>query len=504
MTGTIATVDLSRGNRFLLLVTMAGTTMLYSLTMTLVNITLPQLQGAMSASQDQISWVVTLNVLATAIATPLTGSLVAIFGTRSVLVFCSGSFTLATIACGLADSLESLLFFRVLQGAAGAPLVPLSHSTLLQNYPREMHAKANSIYGIAVVLGPALAPSLGGYLSEIYDWRWTFFMMVPLGILAVFGNLRYVSDGGRDSGARFDYLGFTLFSLAVVCLQLVLDQGEGEGWFESLYILTLVSFMAAAFYMFIANSFFAQKPYINPKIFLNRNYVIGVFLCFIYGSLNYTPLVLLPSMLQNLKGYPDLLIGWVLAMRGFGMVIGFFFAARMGRMDPRVGMVLGMGCIGLSGWMMSHYDLNVTLFAVSWASLVQGIGCGVLWVPLAVITFSTLPLNLFPEASAFFHLLRSLGTSVFVALSITLLMRTSKISYSEMTEALSPFDERLRYPNVVGDGVLDWTENFGRLSAEIDRQSMMIGYDNAFYFYALTCLMALPVLCLVKMKSRTN
>ena len=500
MAATTIEPEYTPAYRALVLVTMAGTTMLYSLTMTMVNITLPQLQGALSASQDQIAWVITLNVLATAVATPLTGSLVAMFGRRRVLIFCTSAFTLATLACGFSTSLEWLLFFRVLQGLFGAPLVPLSQATLLQIYPREMHAKVNGIFGMAVVVGPAIAPSLGGYLSEAYDWRWVFFLMVPLGVMALIGNLRWVRDAGRQSDMKFDYVGFALFSVAIVCLQLVLDRGEREDWFESTYILSLLSFMAIAIYMFVTNTFFAKQPYINPRIFLNRNYVIGIFLVFIYGSLNFTPLVLLPPMLQNLKGYPDTLIGLVLAMRGVGMIIGFFFAARMGRLDPRIGMVVGMGCIGISGWAMSLYDLNVTLEAVSWASALQGFGCGILWVPLAVITFSTMPQKLFPEASAFFHLLRNLGTSVFIALSVMLLIRTSKVSYAELAETLTPYEERLRFPAVVGEGTVNWMDNLGRLAAEISRQSLMIGYDNAFYFYALTCLISLPVLSLVTMK----
>ncbi|MBH67060.1 MAG: MFS transporter [Rhodospirillaceae bacterium] len=492
--------DNSKGYRLLLLIVMAGTTMLYSLTMTLVNIILPQLQGALSASQDQISWIITLNVLATAIATPLTGSVVALFGRRAVLIFCSASFTLATFACGLCDSLEGLIFFRVLQGAVGAPLVPLSQATLLQSYPRHMHARVNAIYGMSVVVGPALAPSLGGYLSEIYDWRWVFFMMVPLGLFATIGNLRYVKDDGRQAGSKFDYLGFTFFSAAIVCLQLVLDRGEREDWLDSLYIISLLTFMAVSFYMFVVNTGFSSQPYIDPRIFLNRNYVIGILLCFVYGSLNFTPLVLLPAMLQNLQGYPDLLIGWILAMRGIGMIVGFMIAAPMGRLDPRVGMILGMGLIGLSGWLMSLYDLNVTLSAVSWASALQGFGCGILWVPLAVITFSTTPVVLFPAASAFFHLLRNLGTSVFVALSVTLLIRTSKVSYSELTEKLNPFEERLSIPAVIGEGSIDWTANLSLLAKEVSRQSLMIGYDNVFYFYALTCLFSLPVLSFITMR----
>ena len=195
--------------RLLLLIVMAGTTMLYALSMTLVNIILPQLQGALSATQEQISWVITLNVLATAIATPLTGSLVSMFGRRPVLILCSSCFTFATLACGFCDSLETLLIFRVIQGASGAPLMPLCQATLLQSYPRELHAKVNGVFGMAIVVGPALAPSLGGYLSETYSWRWVFFMMFPLGLMAVIGNWKVVSDAGRGRSRKsFFYRNF--------------------------------------------------------------------------------------------------------------------------------------------------------------------------------------------------------------------------------------------------------------------------------------------------------
>ena len=486
--------------RTLVLITMAGTTMLYSLTLTIVNITLPQLQGALSASQEQISWVITLNVVATAVATPLTGSIVALFGRRRVLITSVVGFTLATLACGLATSLESLIFFRIVQGAIGAPLVPLSQSTILQTYPREMHAKVNGYYGMSVVIGPALAPTFGGYLAQEYNWRWVFFLLIPLGIAALIGNLRYISDGGKEPGSRFDYLGFTLFSCTIVALQLVLDRGEREDWFDSIYIVSLTSFMAIAFYMFVTNTFFARQPFINPRLFLNRNYVIGLMLVFIYGSLNFTPLVLLPPLLQNLRGYPDMLIGLVLAMRGFGMILGFLVAGRMGGLDPRVGLVVGIVGVGMSGWLMSLHDLNATLFDVSWPSVLQGFGCGLMWVPLSVVTFSSMPAALMPSASALFHLLRNMGTSIFVAITIFLLLRTSKVRYSELAESVSHFDERLRYPNVVGQGGAEWLGNLGRLASEVGRQALMVGYDNSFYFYALVCFSAVPLLAFVTVK----
>ena len=486
--------------RLLLLIVMAGTTMLYALSMTLVNIILPQLQGALSATQEQISWVITLNVLATAIATPLTGSLVSMFGRRPVLILCSSCFTFATLACGFCDSLETLLIFRVIQGASGAPLMPLCQATLLQSYPRELHAKVNGVFGMAIVVGPALAPSLGGYLSETYDWRWVFFMMFPLGLMAVTGNWKIVSDAGREAKSKFDYLGFTLFSVSIVCLQLIVDRGEREDWLESMYIITLITFMTISFYMFLINTPFSSQPYLKFKIFQNKNYTLGVVLVFIYGSLNFTPLVLMPPMLQSLQGFPDLLVGSILATRGCGMIVGFFVASKMGRLDPRIGMMTGMVSIGVSGWFMSAFGINTPVETISLVSALQGFGCGLLWVPLAVITFSTMPNSLYPDASAFFHLLRNLGTSIFVGFSVTLLLRTSKIRYSEFTEKIILFDEKFLFPDVIGNGSSRWLNSLEQLALEIEKQAMMIGYNNTFFFYAAVCLATLPILALISVK----
>ncbi|MBT5265649.1 MAG: DHA2 family efflux MFS transporter permease subunit [Rhodospirillaceae bacterium] len=486
--------------RMLVLITVALCAMLYSLTITIVNVALPQLQGALSATQDQISWVVTLNVVATAVATPLTGSFVAFFGQRKLLLWAILGFTISSLACAMINSLESLLFFRILQGIFGAPMVPLAQAILLATYPPEEHAKANGFLGLSVVIGPAIAPSIGGYLADEYNWRWIFLMIVPLGVMAGMGVLRYIREAGRNKSVRFDYVGFALFSITIIALQLVLDRGERLDWFDSPFIIGSVALTATAFYMFIVHTYFTEQPFINPRLFLNRNYVIGLFLVFVYGSLNFTPLVLLPSLLQNLKGYPDTLIGMILAMRGVGMVAGFFFAARMGRLDPRVGLVAGMVMVGISGWAMSLYDLNVSFWTLSWPSILQGVGCGLMWVPLSVVTFSTLEKRLLPEGASLFHLLRNLGTSLYVAFTVFLLIRTSKISYSEMVEGLTPYAERLQFQSVIGG----WAGSLGRLSGEVTRQSTMIGYNNSFYFYALVCFATLPVLAFVTTRKESK
>ncbi len=488
------------GYRYAVLITMAMAAMLYSLTITIVNIALPQLQGALSASQDQISWVVTLNVVATAVATPLTGSLVARLGQKRLLIWCVIGFTISSLACAAVNSLSAILFLRVLQGVFGAPLVPLAQAIILQTWPRELHAKANGYMGFSVVIGPAIAPTLGGYLAEEYNWRWIFLLIVPLGVAVFFGILAYIKEGGKTGRVRFDALGFALFSIVIVSLQLILDRGERMDWYDSGFILSLTVIMGLAAYMYVANSWFVEEPFINPRLFTSRNYVIGLILVFIYGSLNFTPLVLLPSLLQNLKGYPDTLIGIVLAARGVGMVIGFWVAARMGRLDPRVGLSLGMLCVGVSGWGLAVIDLDVGLWELSRVGILQGFGCGLMWVPLSVVAFSTLPPKMLPDGAALFHLLRNLGTSLYVALSVFLLVRTSRISYAEMTETVTVFSDRLFFPSDTGTAAVAWIDSLPFLASEVGRQSAMIGYNNCFYFYAATCLATIPLLLAVRSK----
>lgn len=486
--------------RVLVLVTMACACTLYALTMTIVNVALPQMQGTFAATTEEISWVVTLNVVATAVVTPLTGSLVAWFGQRRLLIACLSGFTLASVACAMATSLEAVLFFRILQGGFGAPVVPLSQAIVLQVWPKEEHARANGFLGMSVVIGPAIGPSLGGWLAEEYDWRFIFLMIVPFSLLALAGVLRWIREAGKAAQPRFDYLGFLLFSISIVALQLVLDRGEREDWLQSGTIVTLVIIMVAAFAMFIANSACVDRPFIRPSLLRNGNFVVGLFLVFVYGAVNFTPLVLLPQLLQGYRGYPDTLIGLVLAMRGVGMIAGFYAAAKMGRVDPRVGLVLGTVAIGMSGWMMSLYDLNVDFWALAWPSILQGIGCGLMWVPLSMVSFATLDRALLPEASSLFHLIRNMGTSLYVAVSVFVLVRTSKVRYAEMVEGIGPFEERLKFPSAVGSGAVQWMDSLGLIAGEAWRQSALIGFTNCFWLYAMTCFATLPVLAFVKIR----
>jgi DHA2 family multidrug resistance protein len=488
--------------RAVILVTVSTCTALYALTVTVVNVVLPQLQGAFSATPDQVAWIVTLNIVATAIVTPATGWLVARFGQRKVMLGAVGGFAVASLLCATADSLAPLLVYRILQGGFGAPMVPLSQAILLATYPKEQRAMAQGAFGMAVVLGPAIGPVLGGYLAEEYNWRWVFLFVVPLAMVALASTFAFIHDVKREEKPQLDWTGFLTLAVAVTSLQLLMDRGEQLDWLDSGEIIVLIFVMGMSLYLFLVHTFTYDKPFISPSLFRDRNFSIGLLVAFVYGMLNFTPIVLLPPLLQNLKGYPDSLIGLLLAMRGGGLVAGFFIAIKMGRLDPRIGLILGLVCIGVSGVYMTRFDLNVPMEEIAWVGVLQGIGCGIMWVPLTIVTFATLPERLLPQGSAIFHLLRNFGTSIFISISVMLVTRTAKLNYSDMSEGVSLYNETLRMPGVLGNWNLESIKGLAAIGGEIQRQARMIGYDNAFLLYTIVCFSIVPLVLFIKVKHR--
>ena len=495
---SLADSELSGLQKALILVTVSTCTMLYALTATVINVALPQLQGALSATPDQIAWVVTLNVVATAVVTPMTGWLVAAIGQRWLMLGSVAGFAITSMFCATALTLESLLVWRVGQGIFGAPIVPLSQAILLAAYPGKDRAMAQGMFGMAVVIGPAIAPALGGFLAEAYDWRWIFYLIVPFCVAAFLLALAFVREGGRDPEVRLDWTGFLALSIAIIGLQLMVDRGERLGWLESGEFVVYACVAALAFYVFLAHTATASAPFLNPTLFTDRNYSIGLVLVFVYGMLNFTPITLLPPLLQTLKGYPDSLIGLLLGMRGIGMVIGFFLASRMGGIDPRFSFALGMVLTGVSGVMLATFEFNVPPSHITVACVIQGIGSGVMWVPLTVITFATLPSRWLPEGASIYHLLRNFGSSLFISVSFMVVVRSAKISYAGLVEQLTPLNETLRLAFVTGAWTLDHTPGLAHLSSEAHRQGMMVGYANSFVMYAAVCFATLPLLLLVR------
>ncbi len=490
--------------RAMVLATITLSQTLYGMTFLMVAVVLPQIQGSLSATQDQISWIVTLNILATAIMTPMAGWLSATFGWRNVMIYCSLGFVISTVLCGTAESLEAMIVYRVLQGGFGAPMTPLGNAILLDIYPKKQHGTVTAIFGMGVVVGPILGPIFGGALSEIYDWRWAFYLIIPISIVALLGLWTFLTDGGRNRNAHFDWAGFLSLSLAVTCLQLMLDRGERLDWFGSTEIILEAAIGGLAFYIFAVHSLTARRPFLNPRLLLDRNFTLGLIIVFVYGMLNFTPMVLLPPMLKTLMDYPDSIIGFLIACRGIGAVIGFFLAMWIGKLDPRIGMIIGFLVQALSGWMMMEFDVTVTNFEVAITSAMQGASVGLIWVPLVVATFATLDRQFLAETTGVFHLLRNLGSSLFIAASVTVLVRTGRMSQAHLTEFISPFNEILVYPNLPQVWNIENLAGLAAMGGEIGRQAAMIGYINAFGLYTLTCLAIVPLILFVRVPKRVR
>jgi DHA2 family multidrug resistance protein len=351
---------------------------------------------------------------------------------------------------------------------------------------------------MAVAVAPVFGPVYGGYLAEAYSWRWSFYMLVPIGIAATIGMAWTLPSATETTKVRFDWTGFIALATALAAIQLVLARGVRLDWFDSTEIVIECLIAGIAFYIFLVHSLGARNPFVNLKLLTDRNYAIGLALVTIYGMLNFTPMVLLPPLLQQQAGYPDALVGQVIGSRGVGMLVGFMIAGFMNRIDPRISMAFGFGLQTLAGLWMLTFDLNVTMEILVINSVIQGFAVGIVWVPITAVAFGTLDAKHYAEASAIFHLLRNIGSSFFISLSIAEIVRTSGANYSRMTEMISPYNRALTTPGMNGAWNFDTVPGLAKVAKEIARQSMMIGYLNAFTMYTVTSGLAVLFVLMVR------
>lgn len=479
-------------------------TTLYATTITIANVSLPQIQGAMSASPDQIAWVITANLIATAVTIPAAGWLSARFGRKRAMIYGVVGFGLSSIMCGLSGSLEELVVWRVLQSAFGSPLTPISQSVVLDRFTGDRRGPAIAVYGLGVVMGPTVAPLVGGYVSEEYSWRWVFFILVPMALVALAGLLIFVKERrGPDRSARLDWTGFLALSVCVSCIQLMLDRGERLEWFTSPEIVIEALVAGIAGWVFIAHSLTTERPFLDPRLLLNRNFSIGLGISLVFGALFVTPMVLLPVMLQQLRDIPEFVIALLLAARGVGTLVSqvmmIFVSNRLG---PRTMMLIGFGAHTLAGLQMMTFDLNVTLWDVAWANMVQGFGVGFLWVPITLVLFSEFDPKRTPEGSGLFHFVRSVGSSYFISFSFVLAFHTGKMNYADLVQWISPFNEFFRFPLANGGWDLGSQAELAKLSEEVARQAVTIGFLNSFHLFTLMSLIVYPMIALVRWPPR--
>jgi DHA2 family multidrug resistance protein len=462
---------------------------------TIANVALPRIQGTLSATQDQMSWVLTSYIVAAAIMTPLAGWLAGRFGRRKIFLYSILGFTLASALCGLAQTLPQIVLARLAQGLSGAALIPMSQATLLDINPPERHGRAMTVWVMGVTIGPILGPALGGWLTEQYSWRWVFYINVPFGILSFFGVLTFMRETTRRV-ASFDFFGFTSLALAVGSLQLMLDRGQSNDWFSDLETWIEAGVCAVSAYLFVIHVLTTRKPpFISPALFKDRNFLTGNLFIFLIGVVLFATLALLPPLLQNLLGYPVVLTGLVTAPRGIGTLIAMIIVGRIGnRLDGRYVMATGLSLTAASLWWMTNFYLQMDSNEVVWSGLLQGIGTGFVFAPLSTIAFSTLAPHLRNEGTAFFSLMRNLGSSVGISAVTTLLVRNTQIMHSRLAEHVTPFGDGL---SVLGAGVPD-ASTLARLNAAVTQQAAMIAYNNDFKLMLIITVIAIPLVALLR------
>lgn len=486
-------------NRLLITASAMLATIMQALDSTIANVALPHMQGSLAATQDQMSWVLTSYIIAAAITIPLIGWLATRFDRKKVFLISIAGFTLASALCGMAQSLPQIVLFRLLQGISGAALVPLSQAILFDINPPENHGKAMSFWGIGVTLGPILGPALGGWLTEDYNWRWVFYINLPIGILAFLGLLLFLPARQPRQGSHFDFFGFATLSIAVGSLQIMLDRGELKEWFASTEIITEATLAAVAFYWFMVHTATHKRPFINMALFADANFLIGNVFIFIVGIMLFATLSLLPPMLQHVLNFPVVTTGLVTAPRGAGTMLAMFLVGRLlGRVDARLLMATGLVLTATALGQMAHFSLLMDRWPVIESGLLQGLGVGLVYVPLSTVAFATLPVHLRTEGTAFFNLMRNLGSSIGISIVQVLLTRNTQIVHAGLAERITPYNIAAN-PALLAQHI-DGTNphSLAALNGEITRQASMIAYLDNFKLIMVVTLAIIPLLLLFR------
>jgi MFS transporter, DHA2 family, multidrug resistance protein len=477
-------------------------TLMQALDTTIANVALPYMQGSVSASQDQIAWVLTSYIVAAAIMTPPTGYLAGRFGLKRLFLVSVAGFTVASMLCGMSQSLMQIVLFRVLQGLFGAALVPLSQTTLLNINPPKRQGSAMALWGVAVMAGPVLGPVLGGWLTEAYSWRYVFYINLPIGILAFAGITTFLPETARNATAKLDWFGFGALSLTIAAFQVMLDRGEQLDWFGSSEIVVEAIIGASAFYLFLVHTFTAPAPFVRPSLFRDRNFTAGIVFIAIVGLTYYASLALQPPYLQDLMNYPIVTAGLVLGPRGVGTMGAMLLVGKLiGKVDTRALLGAGLGLTAWSFYEMTAWTPDVSQMTIINVGVIQGIGLGFLFVPLSVVTLSTLSPELRAEGAGLYSLSRNIGSSVGISVVNSLLTTNTQVNHAEITRHVTAVNRIFSDPSIAQ--VWNPLTAAGRaaLDAMITQQAQIIAYIDDYKLLMIATIAVLPLLVVFKKAS---
>src|SRR6201997_3540061 len=473
-------------------------TIMQALDTTIANVALPYMQGTLSASQDQINWVLTSYIVAAAIMTAPVGWIANRFGRKRIFIICSAGFTFASVLCGLAQDINQMVLFRLLQGVFGAALVPLSQAVMLDSYTLQERAKAMSIWGMGVMMGPIMGPSLGAWLTESYSWHWVFFVNLPFGAITVLGLVIFMDETRKNLDLRFDWFGFTALAVGIGSLQVALDRGEQLDWFESAEIVTEFIVSPIGFYYFFAHSFTTQNPFIQFALFTDRNFVTGCIFMAVMGLVLYSTMALASPYLQNVIGYPIITAGVLLASRGCGTFVAMMMVGRMMRyIEARTLIISGLLLTAYSLFRMTGWTDQTGVPEIVTLSIIQGFGFGLVFVPLSTVAFLTLPSHLRTDGTSMLTLMRNVASSIGISIVIAQLTEGSRRVYAILVEHVNLFNHAMQMPDV--SGMINMSTDTGRAMADamVSVQAQIIAFSQDYQMVMLFILCTIPLAIMI-------
>jgi MFS transporter, DHA2 family, multidrug resistance protein len=488
-------------------------TILEVLDTSVANVALPQMAGSMSSSLDEATWVLTSYLVANAIVLPMTGWLSAYFGRKRFLITCTVLFTLSSALCGVANSMGMLIFARVLQGAAGGALLPISQAILMESFPPAKRGMAMAVYGMGVVVAPIFGPVLGGWLTDNYSWRWIFYINIPFGILAILMVQAFVEDppylrtAAAKSGGKIDYIGFGAMAIGLALLQIILDRGQQDDWFNAMWIGWGTVVMVASLAFFVLWELRVPHPLVDLRVFRNRSFAIGTFLMTIAGIMLYSTTSLLPMFLQGLMQYPSLNSGMTMSRRGIGAILAMVAVGKLSeKVDARVLMNVGWFFLVYSTWRLGNITTDVSGGELSWPNIFTGLGMGFLMVPLMTASLNDVPNEQMGNASGVFNLARNIGGGIGISLTTTLVARGTQTHQAYLVGHLTPYDPdyQQRFHAIAGalsqyvDPVNAQRQAHELLYGMVRQQASLFAFVDTFRLLTLLCLFCVPIVFLLK------
>jgi len=482
-------------NKGLLTVGIMAAVIMQVLDTTIANVALPHMRASLGASQDEINWVLTSYIVASAIATPLTGWFADRFGRKELMLGAVLGFTVASMLCGIATSLEEMVLFRVIQGICGAMLVPLAQATMMDVNPRERLGQAMAIFGAGIMIGPIIGPTLGGWLTESFNWRAVFLVNLPVGILAFF-MLFALMPKSEIRLRPFDFFGFGMLAVAVASVQLLLDRGQGIGWFEAPEIWLYLILAISGAWVFVVHCLTSSNPFVDLAMFKDRNFSTGLVMIFVIGITLFSGLALLPPMLQNLMGLPVIETGLVMGPRGIGTMVSMILVGRLvAKYDPRLLVFGGTLLMAYSLYMMTEFDIVMGTGPIMLSGLLQGVGMGFVFIPLNTLAFATISAKYRIDATSMFSLIRNVGSGVGISLVTAVLANMQVVNHAELAERVTLDYGPIRDFAAANGG---FDHIIGTINGLISQQSAMIAFLDDFKLMMWVTLASVPIILLLR------